>query len=203
MLTHDDVVRLYGPWLHRAPLDAARLLDGYRGRWCVVGGWAVEAFTGAPRDHGDLDVGVPAVDVPLLREHLAGSWDVWAASSGSLRPLVDPAEGLPEGCENLWLRTGGDAPWEYDVILMTTRGTDWVYERDARISLPLADAVREHDGVRYLRPEVQLLHKAPGGREKDQRDFEVAAPLLDDAASSWLRSALELAHPGHPWLAQL
>jgi hypothetical protein len=125
VLTHDDVVRLYGPWCHRTPHDAARLLDGNPGRWWVAGGWAVEAFTGAPRDHGDVDV---------------------------------------------------------------TRGSEWVYERD---------------GVRYLRPEVQLLHKAPGRRAVDQRDFEVAAPLLDDAASSWLRSALELAHPGHPWLAQL
>ncbi|WP_206691172.1 nucleotidyltransferase domain-containing protein [Quadrisphaera sp. INWT6] len=203
MLTHDDVVRLYGPWQDRTPRDAARLLDGYGGAWWVAGGWAVEAFTGVHRDHGDVDVSIPAVDVPLLREHLGERWHVWAAFDGAVRPLVTPQEELPGGCENLWLRPDATSPWEYDVILMTTRGAEWVYERDARVSRPLADVVWERDGVTHLRPEVQLLHKAPGRRAEDQRDFEVAAPLLDDAASTWLRSALELAHPGHPWLEQL
>jgi hypothetical protein len=31
----------------------------------------------------------------------------------------------------------------------------------------------------------------------------VCAPLLDAESREWLRSALELAHPGHPWLADL
>lgn len=46
-------------------------------------------------------------------------------------------------------------------------------------------------------------YKARGLRPKDQVDFEVCAPILDVEAREWLRSALELAHPGHPWLADL
>ena len=79
----------------------------------------------------------------------------------------------------------------------------------ARLATP-ASAARSrtsilwvHDGITYLRPEVQLLHKAPGLRPKDQADFDACAPLLDDQSRAWLRSALALAHPGHPWLDEL
>jgi hypothetical protein len=59
------------------------------------------------------------------------------------------------------------------------------------------------DGINYLRPEIQLLHKAPGLRPKDQEDFKTSLPLLDNAARTWLLSALELAHPDHPWLNEI
>ncbi len=47
---------------------------------------------------------------------------------------------------------------------------------------------RTRHGIDYLRPEVQLLHKANGLRPKDRQT---------------LMRALQLAHPGHPWLADL
>ncbi|HSF36598.1 MAG TPA: hypothetical protein VLA70_10810 [Nocardioides sp.] len=40
-------------------------------------------------------------------------------------------------------------------------------------------------------------------RPKDQVDFAVCAPLMDDGSRAWLRSALVLAHPGHRWLDAL
>lgn len=86
---------------------------------------------------------------------------------------------------------------------MSATPTTWTYKRDARISRPLDDILWRVDGIRYLRPEVQLLHKARALRPKDQVDFDVCAPLLDVEARAWLRSALEVAHPGHPWLAAL
>jgi len=53
----------------------------------------------------------------------------------------------------------------------------------------------------YLRPEVQLLHKAPGLRPQDREDFEACLPLLDEPGGAWLAHALQTAHPGHPWLS--
>ncbi|MGQ7349572.1 nucleotidyltransferase domain-containing protein [Quadrisphaera oryzae] len=203
MLSHDDVVRWYGPWRRRTPDDAAALLSGYPGAWWIAGGWAVEAFTGAPRPHGDLDLSIPVADTPLLHEHLHGRLDVWAAFDGALRPLLTPRQVLPAGCSNLWLRADGASPWVYDVLLMTADGADWVYKRDARVRRPLAELVWERDGVRYLRPEVQLLHKAAALRDVDRVDAEAALPLLDAPARSWLRSALSTAHPQHPWLERL
>lgn len=204
MLAHDELVRLYGPWRARKPADVTHLLEDYRGPWWVAGGWAIEAFTGVHRHHGDVDPGIPRADVALLQEHLAGRYDVWAAEQGTLRPLVEPVEKpLPATCGNLWLRASGADPWEYDVILMDVTESRWTYKRDARISRPLPEILWSRDGVRYLSPEVQLLHKAPGLRPQDQADFEACLPLLDQAARGWLVDALETAHAGHPWLERL
>ncbi|MDQ0678540.1 hypothetical protein QFZ30_001922 [Arthrobacter pascens] len=70
MLDHNEIVRLYGPWPHRTPADAVDLFSGYPGLWWIAGGWAIEAFAGIPRPHGDLDLSIPRSDVGLLREHL-------------------------------------------------------------------------------------------------------------------------------------
>jgi hypothetical protein len=203
VLDHDEIVRLYGPWAARTPRDVAALMEGYSGRWWIAGGWAIEAFTGVARAHDDIDPSIPRSDVGALREHLAGRLDVWEADSGTLRPLVGEDSGVSDECENLWLRASGADPWEYDVILMHTTATRWTFKRDARISRPLAEILWVHDGITYLRPEVQLLHKARGPRSKDQADFEVCAPLLEGSARDWLRAALETAHAGHPWLEGL
>lgn len=200
----DENARLYGPWRPRSPADAADLFNEYRGPWWIAGGWAVEAFTGSHRQHGDLDVSIPRADVALLQEHVAGRFDVWAAQKGTLRPLLEIVEKpLPAACGNLWLRASGAAPWEYDVLLMNVTASTWIYKRDARIRRRLDDILWDRDGIRYLRPEVQLLHKAPGLRSKDQEDFDACRPLLDDAARGWLARALEVAPPGHPWLDQI
>lgn len=203
MTDHDEAVRLYGPWRPRTPRDAADLLAGYDHPWWIAGGWAIEAYTGVARTHDDLDPSILRSDVHRLRRHVAGRLDVWQADSGTLTPVVSDADALTETCENLWLRAGGADPWEYDVILMDATPTTWTYKRDDRISRPLAEILWSVDGIRYLRPEVQLLHKARGLRPKDQADFDVCAPLLDEWSRGWLRWALELAHPGHPWLRWL
>lgn len=202
-MDHDEVVRLYGPWASRTPADAAALLDGYDGPWWIAGGWAIEALAGPSRPHGDLDVGLPRTDVPRLRRHLAGRLDVWVADRGALRPLLTADGDVPRSSVNLWLRRSGADPWEFDVLLSEVSGGTWAYGRDPRITADLDDVLVERDGVRYLRPEVQLLHKAPGVRPVDQADAEACIPLLSKAARRWLRGALEVAHPGHPWIGAL
>ena len=205
MLSHEESVRLFGPWQARNPEDVADLFDGYSGRWWIAGGWAIEAFSGVPRPHDDVDPSIPRSDVSLLRRHLAGRLDVWTADSGTFHPMLTEAdvEGLPATCENLWLRASGADPWEYDVILMDASPATWTFKRDARISLPIEDIVWTRNGIDYLRPDVQLLHKANSLRPKDQEDFEACLPRLDEPARQWLAHALQLAHPGHLWLTEL
>ena len=202
-MDHDETVRLYGPWRHRTVPDVVDLFRGYCGRWWIAGGWAIEAFTGKQRVHGDIDPSIPSADVPLLCKHLHGRLDVWAAHKGTLRPLVFEADSIPKACSNLWLRVSGAAPWEFDVTLMNTTAEQWTYKRDPRVRLPFADILWQRDGVSYLLPEIQLLYKAPGLRPQDQRDFDASLPLLDETARRWLRTAMETAHPGHPWIAEL
>jgi len=203
VLDHDEMVRLWGPWVPRTPSDVAELLDGFGPTWWVSGGWAIEAFTGVARSHSDVDPSICRSDVAPLYRHLVGRQDVWIADSGTFRALLDADDPVPQTCENLWLRAGGAQPWEYDVILMDATSESWTFKRDPRITLPLAAILWIKDGIRFLRPEVQLLHKAHGLRPQDQFDFDVAAGLLDSQSSSWLRWALSLAHPGHPWILKL
>ena len=198
----DENVRLYGPWADREPQDAAALLEDYPGPWWIAGGWAIEAFTGAPRPHQDLDIAIPRSDVPLLLAHLAGRMDVWAAV-GSLTPLTVASSALPDGCGNLWLRPGGADPWEYDILLDRVDGSTWAYKRDPRISRPLAEVLWEHEAIAFLRPEVQLLLKARHTRAKDSLDLANCLPLMDEERTRWLATSLSLAHPGHAWLRQL
>lgn len=203
VLDEAELVRLYGPWRSRTPEDAAELFKGYGGRWWIAGGWAIEAFTGVPRRHGDLDASIPRADVAALHEHLSARLDVWQAECGSLRPMIGASDPLPETCGNLWLRPSGAEPWEYDVILVDADATTWTYKRDARISLPVEQILWIREGIAYLRPEVQLLHKAPGLRRKDQADFDACVGRLQPESRGWLRTALSIAHPGHPWLSHL
>lgn len=205
-LSHDELVRIYGPWTPRTPQDAARLFAGYPGRWWVAGGWALQAFTGVSRPHGDVDPSIPRHELPLLRRHLAGVLDLWSADQENLRILLPgdvDRDSLAASCENVWARRSGGEPWEYDVILMDVVEDRWVFKRDERTSLPVEEIVWSLDGVPYLRPEVQLLHKAHRLRPQDQADFDAASPLLEPGPRRWLREALALAHPGHPWLELL
>lgn len=202
MPTHDETVRLYGPWASRRPEDAAALLHGYRGTWWVAGGWALEAFTGVSRPHSDLDIGIPRTEVPLLLSFLRGQRDVWAAA-GSLTPLTEDSPTVPEGCGNLWLRASGADPWEYDILIERADASTWAYKRDPRITRPLADVLWRRDGIAYLRPEVQLLLKARRERAKDAQDLAACLPAMDEESRDWLETALGRSHPGHPWLLRL
>lgn len=209
-LTDDQFFRLYGPWRAHTPHDAARLMDGYAGRWWIAGGWAIELFTGTPRPHDDLDIGVLAADLPLLRRHLAGLLDVWAAASGTLTPLVPldrpgaPAdEIMPAGGTQVWTRRDAASPWEYDILLSPGDAESWVCKRDTSMRMPWAEALWEHDGIFCLRPEIQLLYKAKGDRAKDHADLLTALPRLNDAQRGWLTTHLERLHPDHRWLRDL
>ena len=110
-MDHDELVRLWGPWAGRTPAEAASLFDGYSRPWWIAGGWAIEAFTGVARDHGDVDPSIPRPDVASFHRHVAGRLDVWTADSGTFRALIDADEPVPSSCENLWLRASGAATW--------------------------------------------------------------------------------------------
>lgn len=80
----------------------------------------------------------------------------------------------------------------------------WVYRRDERIAAPRAAMTgRTSSGIPFLLPHGSLLYKAATPGAKDEADFELAQPRMDDAAREWLRGALELTQADHPWLDRL
>jgi hypothetical protein len=55
----------------------------------------------------------------------------------------------------------------------------------------------------FLRPEIVLLYKASDLSPKSEADFEAVRPQVTRSASQWLREALEVIYPRHPWRPDL
>lgn len=195
---------LYGPWEPLDPAGAAHLLGGFSCPWWVVGGWAVEAFTGRPREHEDLDVSILTRDVSALRAHLGDSWHLWTNESGTLRPLTDRYPDVPAPDCQLWLRRHAQAPWVLDIPLTPDRDGLWTNKRRQGHVARVEDVTWvAPDGIRYLAAEIALQFKARSGRAKDERDLAVTWPLLDARQRAWLRDAVREQDPDHAWLPRL
>jgi hypothetical protein len=198
-----DFYRWYGAWAPLTPREVAGLFEGLPARWWIVGGWAVDAFTGVAREHEDIDVAFFRADLPVVVERLSPELCVWSNLGGTLRPLRK-AEDLLDGARQLWVRPDGDHPWLMDLAMTPHDGDTWISPRDDRVRLPWAEATFvAPDGIRYLRPELVLFMKARVARSKDDADLASILPGLDETARHRLRAWLELVHPGHRWLETL
>ena len=187
----------------------AGLLEDAAFPWWICGGHSIDLLLGREtRAHGDVDIGILRGDQPALFDALAG-FEVHLARDGRLRELT-PAErktgmlGPDHHC--LWCRPRGASDWALEVLLNDggrgPDGQEWIFRREPAVRRPLREIVeRSPTGLPYLAPEVQLLFKAKQPREKDEQDFALALPALSDARRAWLRGALAIAHPGHPWIA--
>lgn len=198
-----DFYRWYGAWEPLTPGQVGEVMAGFDRPWWIVGGWAVEAFTGIAREHEDVDVGFLRADLPALLAHLSPALCVWSNLSGTLRPLRT-ADELLQGARQLWVRRDGNSPWLMDLAMTPHDGDTWISPRDDRVRLPLDQATFEAaDGVRYLVPELVLFMKARLARSKDETDLETILATLDAAARTRLGTWLDLVHPGHAWLSRV
>jgi hypothetical protein len=195
---------LYGPWA-AFDLDGVRaFFDGFDRPWWLVGGWAVEAFTGAEREHEDVDVSILACDAPALREFVGDRWHLWTNVGGTLRPLIDRWPDLPAPDCQLWVRRDSGSPWVMDIPVSPDVDGKWKSKRQPRHVAPLDEVTWVTDGgLRVANVEIVLLHKATFVRRKDQRDFDRSLPLLSAQQRGWLRAAIGSLYPGHAWLDSL
>ena len=115
--------RLWGPWEPLDPEGVAGLLDGIGIPWWIAGGWAIEAFTGVPRHHEDIDVSYWRDDAPAIRRHLWPDLQCWTVGDRMARPLVD-GEGLPDWADQIWVREHAWAPWLMDMPMTRRRDVD-------------------------------------------------------------------------------
>jgi uncharacterized protein (DUF952 family) len=192
---------------------ALEVMAGYRRPWWVAGGWALDLLLGRKtRPHADLELSVLAADQWALFEHLRG-WDLRLAAPGA-RLARWAGSRIQPPFHQVWARRGPGRPSTAEEFaadptmlgfLLEEGSTDrWVFRRCPRVTRPLRQLGRASaDGVPFVAPEVALLFKAKAPRFKDRRDFDRALPYLDGAARAWLAWALDQAHPGHPWRAQL
>ncbi|MFF3431505.1 nucleotidyltransferase domain-containing protein [Streptomyces sp. NPDC002602] len=184
-----------------SPAEVTARLAGVSVPWYVAGGWAVDLFTGEQtREHGDLEIAVPAARFPEIRSRFPEfAFDVVA--SGRVWELTPEVSELTH---QTWLRDPSTGDYLVDVFREPHEGSTWICRRDPSIQLPYTRVIRHSpDGIPYLAPELVLLFKAKAARPKDRQDFDTALPLLDDPARRTLATLLGHAHPGHDWLADL
>lgn len=194
-----------GPWDPMRPDEAVAELGSLKVSWWIAGGWAIDLMLGhQSREHGDLDVLVLRRDQALVREYLS-TWDVHAADPpGSLRPWP-PGETLPPTVHDVWCRRSPSSPWAFQLMIDDTDNEDWFFRRDSRVRRPIQSLTGRASTIScaVLSPDVQLLYKSKGLREKDVADFRAVLPCLLAGERDWLRTALETVSPRHPWIPEL
>jgi hypothetical protein len=200
-VTHDPFVPDVSKWDAWQPAEVAHRLASLDLPWAVIAGWSLDLFRGAQtREHEDLEIGIPASGFAAVRARLA-DFELYALVESM---AVEPTNEALAVSHQTWVREPATGLWRLDVIREPWDGSTWICRRDPRIRLPRDELIAHTaDGIPYQRPELALLFKAKHVRDKDRADFDAVLPLLDADAQAWLRDALELAHPGHEWLAAL
>ena len=200
----EEFFRWYGDWDPLDPPGVAALMAGFDRPWWIVGGWAIEAFTGVAREHEDVDLSILACDVAALRAHLGDAWTPWSNDGGTLRPLSDRFPEVLDVESQIWIRRSAQDPWVVDLPITPDRGGLWTNKRDPDHVVRVEDATWvADDGIRYLRPEIALLYKAALHRPKDDRDLIATLPHLDEGSRAWLSESLGRLYPGHIWQDRL
>ncbi len=198
-----EFYRWYGPWTSPTPGEVAGIMRGLQAPWWIVGGWAIDAFSGRHREHDDIDIGFFRADLPAVLDVFAPDYCVWSNLGGTLRPLKR-AEDLLEGCRQLWVRRDGGTPWLIDLAMTPGDGDEWVSPLDDQLAVPLDDAVFVGtDSVRYLRPELVLAFKARNLVRHDDADLEATLPSMTAEARAVLAAAVIRIDAAHPWLERI
>lgn len=95
-----------------------------------------------------------------------------------------------------------------DFLLVDVESEVWRYRREPSIVRDMSRVgLRSDESLPFLAPELVLLFKSKttSGKErsKDQANFEKAYSKLEPERRAWLRWALIVTDPSHPWIAYL
>ncbi|WP_345639357.1 nucleotidyltransferase domain-containing protein [Rugosimonospora acidiphila] len=184
------------------PMEVAQRLAGVAAPWCVAAGWALDLFRGGQtREHGDIEIAIPAARFPEVRDRFPG-YVFDAVGSGQIWENATPE--VLAATHQTWLRDPATGDYLLDVFREPHDGETWICRHDPTIRLPYREIIHHTaDGIPYLAPELVLLFKARHARPKDQADFDAVVPHLTLAGRTTLAELLARAHPGHRWLANL
>jgi hypothetical protein len=186
--------------LEKAVTVFENILSGYKGFWCVAGGWAIDIYLNRKtREHEDFEIIVLRNEIDSLRAHFTRFHPQKIFSGSS--PRFMPWDGNPFESEVIQLRIDPVEDCEFDLLLTPSLDDEWICRRDESIRLPLKKIVYKSEcGLSVLKPEIVLLFKAKYLREKDCADYSNSLPTLNADSMDWLKESLEKIHPGHPWI---
>lgn len=190
----------YGAWQPLTVAELVRLMHGFPHRWWIVGGHAIDAFTGSSRPHCDIDMSFFDSAIQDFRKQFEGRYHLWSNDGGTFRVLDEKHPEPLVALAQIWARKDAQSPWVLDVPPTPSVGGRWQSKRDAGHVADL-DEVTWVDpaGVRWLNPEIVLLFKAAQDREMDRFDLDRTWPKLTDEKRQWLRDALRRFDREHPW----
>jgi hypothetical protein len=190
-------------------------MSGYEAPWALCGGWAVDLWLGGElRQHGDLDITVFEHDHGAMFarfDHLAG----WSLVADTATVQQEPWDG---GALDMpaHVHARHEDGFNLELIFNRREADQWLLHADPKLTVPLSRAIhRFAGGLPIAAPEVLLLYKSricrgcPGCsaptrlRRRDEADFQALAPRLGKAQRLWLREAMTLIEPDHPWLPEL
>lgn len=187
-----------GPGLIRA----AKVMHGFRGRWGIAGGWAIDLFVGRQmRPHVDIDVAILRDDQARLRESLSDA-RVEKVVDRQLVPW-EPAERLELPIHEVHATWPDGFHVEFLLNEWDRGSGEWIFRRDPRIRRPVDNVFLMGRGLPRLAPEVVLLYKSKGSGPKDDADFAAAMGVMTPEQREWLRDGLAATQAEHPWLARL
>ncbi|MCS7461304.1 hypothetical protein N0M98_14225 [Paenibacillus doosanensis] len=190
-------------WMPLSVKEINEIFSAIPIRWCIAGGWALDLhLRKQTREHSDVDVIITREEQFTAYRYLKEDWILYRAEDGKLS-LWEDGEYL-NSTNDVWISKSDESPWAFQLMIIDTEEPYWTYKRDRSIRRPVADIIlKTEEGIPYLRPEIQLLHKAGSSkvREKDYRDFQTMLPSLREQEKVWLKSSLLRQFPqGHDWV---
>jgi hypothetical protein len=201
----------------RPVLELAGLLSGFKELWFVAGGWAIDLYVQeGRRKHKDVDIAVFRQDQLLLQQYfLTKGWKLWkyVGDSEVLEPWL-PGEKLELPDRGVYALPVNTAIRSVDILLSERKGAQWWFHRDTRITHPIKTVGICLDlDIPFLSPEIVLLFKAHHlytddssslrHRQIDEADFQAVHKLMTTERRTWLKQAIALLYPNHPWLKYL
>lgn len=197
-------------WISRQSFEAVEMvaaeLKEYTGVWALSSGWALDLYLGrVTRVHRDVDVIISRTDQLMLRQCLTDrDWKLLTPFEDKLEPW--PPHMTLELPRHQVFAFRGEA--FIDILLTHMPQQVWHYRRVPSIVQHLDRAVLQTArGIPFLAPELVLLFKSKNtsqrDRSRDQIDFENVCPHLQPERQAWLRWALLVTNPEHPWLKRL
>ena len=166
--------------------------------WAIAGGWAIDLYLDRrSRSHADVDIAILRADQRRLWSDLCPRGAEYV-NDGAARAW-HPDTWLKLPTHEVHITTSDGRRVEILLNEHDPAAGDWVYRRDPRVRRPLGQVFRRAHRVPYLAPEIVLLYKSKLARSSDEADFALAMPVMELEARDWLRSALEITAPGHPW----
>lgn len=170
--------------------------------WILAGGFALEIFVGKNyRNHADIDILIKREDQKKIFDRIEKS-RIFVSQNGNLS-LFDKNTFYKFPIQDIWILSENISAWCLQIMLYDVEDGFWIYKRDKNIKVEHDFLFWEKDGVKIIKPEIQLLYKSKSIRPKDEEDFQVLKTRLNKNAAEWLNSALEKCYCRHRWISDL